>query len=126
MFSEIDNISLINQYSGRYVEWSTQVSSVSSPNGTPTVNTSGIDTGNGVQFAKILISLNATSAEFRIWLQYEDRDVFYVVDESPRTISRSWTQEIDVSGVKRLYIEVTSISSGNADLHIGLARSSDS
>jgi F420-0:gamma-glutamyl ligase len=124
MGEELTMLELIQQYSADNLDWETQGTGISSTNGAPTAGTSGIDASN-VQFAKILIApQNNASVGFRLWIEYEALSQFFVIDGSDRSsINRGWTQEIDVSGAARLYVEITSISQDSVDLYIALGRS---
>jgi hypothetical protein len=113
---------LTHQQSGRYLQWSPQETGSSSTNGAPTEGSSGVDVSD-VQVAKVGVEANGgATLSFRMWLEYDNLSEFNVIDQGSRSgIDYNWTQEVDVSGAARLYVEITSIDTGTFDVHIGQA-----
>lgn len=115
-----EDIAFLN--SGRYLEWSTQETGSTTANGVPTGGVSGINVIDEQVVKLGVVPNSGATLSFRVWLEYEGLTGFKVVDGSDRSgLDYAWTQQINVSGAERIYVEVTSIDIGSFDVEIGRA-----
>jgi hypothetical protein len=110
------------QSAGRFLSWTSQEAGTTTPSGAPVSGNSGVRVANH-QEAKVVVSPNGgATISFRVWLEWEGRQGFALVDGLENvTTSDPWTQELNVSGASRLYVEITSIDIGSFDVDTGVA-----
>lgn len=124
--SQIAYNKLVYLYAGKFLHWNDQDSELNAPNGEPVSNTSGIEIVD-FQFAKVIVKpQGGATVSFRLWFQYEGLSQFFVVDGSERSgISSAWTQELNIVGVERVYVEILSIDSGTVNISVAQAESKE-
>jgi hypothetical protein len=115
-----DDLAELN--SGRYVSFTAQETGTGSTNGTPTAGSSGVDVGSTQKTKLVVVPNGGATLTFRIWAEFKGLSEFAVIDgyESVSS-STSWTQELNTSGMQRLYVQVIGIDTGSFDVQMGLA-----
>lgn len=113
---------LAYQNAGRYLTWTNQEAGTATVNGSPVAGNSGIRVADH-QKAKVVVTPNSgATLNFRVWIEWEGRQGFALVDGLENVVTTvAWTQELNVSGASRLYVEITSIDVGSFDVDMGLA-----
>lgn len=113
MASKVSLEELAYLKSGRFLTWVDQVVDATTINDAlGAAGVSGVDVSD-IQLVKLTVDPTDGKIDFNVQYEYEGKPKFHRIDYSERyDIDFPWTQEVNVSGVARIYVSVTRLEVG--------------